>query len=1667
MSILLRKVLKIVLWVVASLILLIILSAVSLTIPAVQNAVKNKIISYLKDKTDTNISLDRIRITFPTGLELNKFYIADKKNDTLLYAGKLAVQLNMLGLLKNKVEIGSIELQKVYGDIHRLNPDTIYNYQFLVDAFVSADQKPEKTPKDESTPLQLKLDKILLDDIRLKFKDDVIGNDIGISLSHLNAKINTFDLENMHYVLNELELKNTQLHYFQNKPLTVLQQKTDEAIDETEQDSGGRLPLIEVKNFSFNDIDLKYDDRLSYTRAFALLRTFNLKDLLIDLTHGKYKTSQGELSNSVIDFAYRPTPSNEEAIQKTVDSTQESSFSLYLDKIVLSNNRIKYNNLSSPYEKGVMDFNHLNIRDLGITGEHIVIDSAGIQATINGGTLKDTCGFVLNDLRGKITYDEQQIRIDDLLIKTPHTYINNNTSVTYSTFEDLTKHPQNVDMDIRFNNSVLGLADAGYFVSSIPPEYRTHKLNVLAWVNGKLNNVNIKKLQLHGLQNTDVNITGNIKGLPEMDNTFFNININNITTSKSDIKALVPQGTLPNDIELPNQIAATGNFTGGIKNFGTHLDIHTDKGDANIRATMGGNSKNPSYTAKLNVNKLNLGSLLKRSDIGTITLTLDVAGSGTTMQNANAIVKGTIHNALYNHYNYHDIILDGKFADQILKLETNSADSNINFNVAAHIAMGGKYPSLNGTIDLKNVDLEKLHFASSELKIAGLAVLNFSTLDPDYLNGTANISSLQLVKDGKLINMDTILLAANATDSTNNLQLSSDIISADVSGKYQLTQIGQAFINEINHYYSFAPTKAIAPQYMNFHVVIHDSKLLREMVPSLTTFSTSTINGVIHTEYDSIFIQAQFPNIIYDSLNVKNITLDINNKDSSRLDYALNISSVHNPSIQLYNVAVTGNASNNILGIDLFLRDSKNKDKYRIGGNFKSDNETYQFSLDPQKLLLNYDKWQVKSDNLIQYGKAGIYVRNFEISNNGQALLINSDSPTSNAPIHVAFNNFMLETLTRYAEQDTSLVGGILNGNVYIKNINESPQLEANLIVNQLRFQKDQLGDLKIYADNYTKDAYKIDLALTGLHDMRIQGLYYTSGNGSVDMEANINRVDLKNIESLSGGQVRNGSGTITGHLTGKGSLSSPKVLGEIHFKDAGLNITSLNSYIKLKNETISFLDNGIRFNNLTLLDSLNQAMTLNGMIKTTDYTNFGFDLRLRANNFRALNSTATDNELFYGKVYLTASAYIGGDMNKPEVTGSLRINKDTRFFFAIPDSDPGVINQEGIVEFVDMDAPPNNGRTAIDVDSLTRSPLKGINLSMNLLTEKDAEITVVVDPSNGDALLVKGEAELNLTMDPSGKIAMTGRYLISDGNYNLSIGGLARRKFILQQGSYIQWTGAPTEANINITAVYNINTSPIDLVADQINNLDQSTQTTYKQKLPFIVYLKMTDQLLKPRISFQIDMPENERNAFSGIVYTRLQQLNTNESELNKQVFALLALNRFVSDNPFESLSGGTSPEMLARQSVSRLLTQQLNNLASDLIKGVDISFDLTSEEDYSSGSQQTKTDLNIAFSKKLLNDRLTITVGSDFALEGPQKSNGSGSNIAGNVNIEYALSRDGRYRIRAYRRNQNEGVIEGQIIETGLGFALVVDYNRFKEIFDSFKKRERRNFNIGNSSK
>ena len=79
---------------------------------------------------------------------------------------------------------------------------------------------------------------------------------------------------------------------------------------------------------------------------------------------------------------------------------------------------------------------------------------------------------------------------------------------------------------------------------------------------------------------------------------------------------------------------------------------------------------------------------------------------------------------------------------------------------------------------------------------------------------------------------------------------------------------------------------------------------------------------------------------------------------------------------------------------------------------------------------------------------------------------------------------------------------------------------------------------------------------------------------------------------------------------------------------------------------------------------------------------------------------------------------------------------------------------------------------------------------------------------------------------------------------------------------------------------------------------------------------------------------------------------------------------------------------------------------------------------------------------------------MGSSFAVENPQGSNKAASNIAGDLSVDYKVTKDGRYLLRAYRQNNYEGVADGQVVETGLSFILNYDYNKLSELFHKNKE-------------
>lgn len=193
--------------------------------------------------------------------------------------------------------------------------------------------------------------------------------------------------------------------------------------------------------------------------------------------------------------------------------------------------------------------------------------------------------------------------------------------------------------------------------------------------------------------------------------------------------------------------------------------------------------------------------------------------------------------------------------------------------------------------------------------------------------------------------------------------------------------------------------------------------------------------------------------------------------------------------------------------------------------------------------------------------------------------------------------------------------------------------------------------------------------------------------------------------------------------------------------------------------------------------------------------------------------------------------------------------------------------------------------------------------------------------------------------------------------------------------------------------------------------------------------------------------MPADKQNVLGGIVYSTIQEINTRESDLNKQVFALFLLQRFVSDNPLENTAGG-GLESNVRTSVSKILTDQLNQLANK-IEGIELEMDVNSYQDYSSGNAEGRTQLELGVSKNLFNDRIVVKVTGNINLEGTSTSSQQDlSNFIGDLQLEYKLTEDGRLRLLGFRQRDYD-IISGQLIRTGAGVIFVRDYNSFRELF------------------
>ncbi|MEM7108376.1 MAG: translocation/assembly module TamB domain-containing protein, partial [Bacteroidota bacterium] len=720
--------------------------------------------------------------------------------------------------------------------------------------------------------------------------------------------------------------------------------------------------------------------------------------------------------------------------------------------------------------------------------------------------------------------------------------------------------------------------------------------------------------------------------------------------------------------------------------------------------------------------------------------------------------------------------------------------------------------------------------------------------------------------------------------------------------------------------------------------------------------------------------------------------------------------------------------------------------KYLIKGTFQSMDSIYQFRLNQDSLILAYEKWNVEQNRPFLLDPSGNNDNvNLKISHQGQAIEIETTETDPN--LNIGFTKFQLATLGKALQQKDELLSGELNGKLTLLLPDSTVDILADITIDQLSVLRKKWGDFVLNIEPQDDFTYAARLKLiSSKNDVEVKAVYDPANLDDLEVTLDIEKFQLATLAPILRENVKELSGVISGQTVLKDGFSRPNLNGSIQLSEVKLNPVALNNTLSIDEENITIKNSTFVFNKFKFADQQKNRAFINGNIKLVEPAFYYLDMSVTTDDFLILNTTQEDNNLFYGTVRTNGKATITGSTARPDVQLNLKLSDDTELTYVVPETEYNNISNDGIVQFVSVkEEEPEKPEDTLSGDSLD---FEGLNLITKLEIDKSSKFTIVIDPITEDQLIVQGAATLNLNVNRKGDIELSGRYTVDKGSYNFSFYKLLKREFSIEKGSSITWSGDPYEALMDIRASNRVEAPPIDLMITQIQNTSGSNLERYKQRLPFLVYLGIRGELMKPEISFELDMPQDRRNVFGGAVYARILDLNTRESDLNKQVFALLLLQRFISEDPLRS-EAGYDVEDRARRSVSRILSDQLNRL-TDNIEGLNLSFDLQSYEDYSSGSAEATTQLELGVSKTLFDDKLEVKVSGNVNLEG-QRQQGFADYI-GDLALEYKITEDGRLRITGFRRSDFD-VLSGEIVETGAGVIYVRDYNTFKELF---KKRD-----------
>ena len=1338
--------------------------------------------------------------------------------------------------------------------------------------------------------------------------------------------------------------------------------------------------------------------------------------------------------------------------------------SLKADSLSVDIERLEHRNP----EYGV-DYGNIRMRDLCGVLENFEISGSSISADIRRMSLCEASGAVIDDFTGGMRIDRGFIGLESAGIRTERSSLDiPRLQLAGDDWTDFKYFVDSVAMECSVNRSTLSSDDLAYFA----PKFRTWNTTVSdanVYVQGKVSDMFVDIAHARTGSSTVLSAEGTVTGLPDFSKARFNMNVSRLDTSAKDMEHLTSAAA---GVELPDNIAAvvsragrvglTGTFKGTFAAFTSRAALDTDAGRADLnlrwRTQQGGDR---GIMGNISSRNMNIGRLLDNRTLGRVTLMAHI--DGTLGANSDAAVDGKIDLLEVNGYPLDSIRLDGRIAGNKFDGRIRSANRALVFDFDGMMSVDGDVPEYDFCLDLDRADLRMLGFNRRD----SLSVLSAhidaegSGRSLDDLNGRIEIEDARYRYNADTASSRRILIEGRNTASDKNVRLTSDLADASFIGRSSYKE-AFAYLSQSLHDYipSFFEPSAKAKTKLS-----RDSGAAPPDAFSMLDVRLKNFNAVADAVSpglqlaDNTQMKLMFnPASGYLSLSGSSDYFEHNRMLATKIEMNLSNAgdslSVYARSEDLYagtffaaNPTVIAGARNDRVTASARFADTARMVSGRIG-------MTAEIWRDPavgRKIALNIlpsditrrnSTWSLFSQR-IEIDSTRVLIDRFRMMNDQQELLVTGVASRSREDsLSVNLRNFDLGAFTQFVERMGYTVEGTTNGHATVKSALRGAEITAHILMDSVMVNNmpspalvlDSRWDFEqSRARFFACEREQGDTLVRGYYDPTLRRYY---------MRAEVDSMRVALIDPVLQGVVSGTEGLAHMELVLSGQQREASLRGKIRVNGLKTKVDFTQVEYSAPEFVLDISDNAFKGTGIRLYDSEGNRGTADFNMNLQHLSNISYSLRVRPERMLVLDTSDKDNEYFYGKIHASGSADIKGD--KRGVTMNIVATTEEQSDFYMPLSGTSNVAQSDFVIFESGNRPDTTNylvRKRMMFERRQRSQGGGGNMDINLAlnVQPTTNVQLLIDPAMGDIIKARGEGMLNLHINPKTNIfEMYGDYTITDGSYRFNLMNLVSKPFTIENGSTIMWTGEPLDALLNINAIYTVKTSLAPLTDDFANDRAQ----------PVNCIINIAGRLTAPSVSFDIKVPTADSEVQTLLANT----LNTQES-ISRQVMYLLVLNSFVSDNDSASAAGAGATTGLS------LLTSQLSNMLS----GEDYNINIR----YRSKSETTGAgdEVDLGFSKSLINDRLLVEVEGNYVVDNRSATNAQQmSSFMGEAYITWLIDRAGTLRLKGFTQNIDRFDENQGLQETGIGIYYKEDFNNFRDLrrrirerFMSRKKRER----------